>query len=125
MRSPILKQGKTLIASVQGSLSDADLVLLRDDLIGMVRNHRSTGVVVDVTLLDVMDSFAARTIRGLTQMTRLLGADAIIVGIQPDVAFAMAQLGLKLEGATTALDLEEALALLAARERRGRFRDGG
>ena len=117
MRTPILKQNKTLIASVQGSLSDADLMQLRDDLGASVRAHRATGVVVDVTLLDVMDSFAARTLRGIAQMSRLLGAKSIIVGIQPDVAFAMVQLGLTLEGITTALDLEEALAILARSER--------
>lgn len=71
MRSPTLKQGKILIASVQGSLSDADLLQFRDDLIAMIRRHRSTGVVIDVTLLDVMASFAARTLRGITQMTGL------------------------------------------------------
>jgi rsbT antagonist protein RsbS len=124
MRSPILKQGKFLIASLQGSLSDADLLLLRDDLIHMVQAHRSTGVIIDVTVLDVLDSFAARTLRAITQMTRLLGAHSIIVGIQPEVAFAMAQLGLHLDGATTALDLEGAIALLSTRDRRGSLRNG-
>jgi rsbT antagonist protein RsbS len=124
MRSPILKQGKFLIASLQGSLSDADLLLLRDELIQKVQAHRSTGVIVDVTVLDVLDSFAARTLRAITQMTRLLGAHSIIVGIQPEVAFAMAQLGLNLDGATTALDLEGAIALLSARDRRGSLRNG-
>jgi rsbT antagonist protein RsbS len=119
MRASILKQGKFLIASVQGSMSDADLVQLRENLVLDVRRHRSIGVVVDVSLIDVMDSFAARTLRVITQMVKLLGAEAIIVGIQPDVAFAMVQLGLTLEGITTALDLEEGLALLQQREARG------
>src|SRR5260370_28886906 len=119
MRSPILKQNNVLIASVQGSLTDAELVQLRDDLVASVRRHRSTGVVIDVTLLDVMDAYAARTLRGITQVTRLLGATAVVAGIQPEVAFAMAQLGLRLTGTTTALDLEEALGLLADRERGG------
>jgi rsbT antagonist protein RsbS len=123
MRSPILKQNNVLIASVQGSLTDAELVQLRDDLVASVRRHRSTGVVIDVTLLDVMDSYAARTLRGITQVTRLLGATAVVAGIQPEVAFAMAQLGLRLTGTTTALDLEEALGLLADRERGGNSRD--
>jgi rsbT antagonist protein RsbS len=125
MRSPILKQNNVLIASVQGELTDAELIQLRDDLIESVRRHRSTGVIIDVTLLDVMDSYAARTLRGITQTTRLLGATAVVAGIQPEVAFAMAQLGLRLTGTTTALDLEEALALLADLERRGRSRDDG
>jgi rsbT antagonist protein RsbS len=116
MRASILKQGKILIASVQGSMSDADLVQLREELLQDVRRHRATGVVIDVALLDVMDSFAARTLRSITQVVRLLGAEAIVVGIQPDVAFAMVQLGLTMEGTSTALDLEEGLAQLQARD---------
>lgn len=112
MRSPILKQNDILVASVQGSLTDADLAQLRDELVASVRRHRSTGVVIDVSLLDVVDSYAARTLRGIAQITRLLGARSIVAGIQPEVAFAMAQLGLKMEGTTTALDLEDALTLL-------------
>lgn len=112
MRASILKQGNVLIASVQGSMTDADLAQMRDELVGDVRRYRSTGVIVDVSLLDVMDSFAARTLRGIAQMIKLLGATAIIVGIQPEVAFSMVQLGLTLEGINTALDLEEGLALL-------------
>ena len=64
MRAPILKQGKFLIASLQGAFSDADLLQLQDELVVAVRRHRSTGVIMDVTLLDVVDSFAARTLRG-------------------------------------------------------------
>jgi rsbT antagonist protein RsbS len=112
MRASILKQDQFLIASVQGSMSDADLVQLREDLASGVRRNRSTGVVVDVTLLDVMDSFAVRTLRGIAQMVKLLGARCVIVGIQPDVAFSMVQLGLTLEGTMTALDLEDGLETL-------------
>jgi len=112
MRASILKQGSVLIASVQGSMTDADLAQMRDELVSDVRKHRSTGVIVDVTMLDVMDSFAARTLRGITQMIKLLGATSIVVGIQPEVAFSMVQLGLTLEGTTTALDLEEGLEIL-------------
>ncbi len=112
MRASILKQGNVLIASVQGSMTDADLAQMRDELVADVRRYRSTGVIVDVTLLDVMDSFAARTLRGIAQMIKLLGATAVIVGIQPEVAFSMVQLGLTLEGINTALDLEEGLAVL-------------
>jgi len=112
MRASILKQNKNLIASVQGSMTDADMMQLREELASGVRRHRSTGVLVDVTLLDVMDSFAVRTLRGIAQMVKLLGAQCIIVGIQPDVAFSMVQLGLTLEGTTTALDLEDGLDVL-------------
>ena len=112
MRASILKQGGVLIASVQGSMTDADLAQMRDELVSDVRRHRSTGVIIDVTMLDVMDSFAARTLRGIAQMIKLLGATSIVVGIQPEVAFSMVQLGLTLEGTDTALDLEEGLDLL-------------
>jgi rsbT antagonist protein RsbS len=119
MRAPILKQGRMLIASVQGSMSDADLLQLRQELLADVRRHRATGVVIDITLIDVMDSFAARTLRGITEAVRLLGAEAVVVGIQPEVAFAMVQLGLTLEGTIVALDLEEGLAVLQDGDARG------
>lgn len=101
-----------MIASIQSALSDDDLLQLRDDLAAHVGRYRSKGVIVDVTVLDVMDSFATRTVRDLAQMVRLRGARTVIVGIQPEVAFAMVQLGLELGEVATALDLEEALALL-------------
>lgn len=113
MEVPILKQGPYLIASIQSALSDADLVQLRDALVEQVGRLRSRGVIVDVTALDVMDSFATRTLRDITFMIRLRGAETVIVGIQPDVAFTMVQLGLKLEGVPTALDLEEGIAFLS------------
>src|ERR1700756_5903389 len=109
---PILKQGEFLIATFQAALSDADLNQLRRGLVAQVVRFRSRGVIVDVTAMDVMDSFASRTLREIAQMIRLRGADTVIVGIQPEVALAMVQLGLTLEGVATALDLEEGLAYL-------------
>ena len=116
MRAAILRQNEILIVSVQGSMTDADLVQMREQLAKDVRRFRSTGVVVDVTMLDVMDSFAVRTLRGIAQMVKMLGAECVVVGIQPDVAFSMVQLGLTLEGTVTALDLEDGLNELRARE---------
>jgi rsbT antagonist protein RsbS len=121
---PILRQGDILIASIQAALSDQDLLDLRDELTGRVGRFRARGVVIDVTALDVLDSFASRTIRGIAHSVRLRGAEAVVVGIQPDVAFAMVQLGLTLEGVSTALDLEEGLALLGHRDGSGRRRGG-
>lgn len=118
MEVPILKQGQYLIASIQAALSDQDLIQLRDALAQKVGQFRSRGVIVDVTVLDVMDSFASRTLRDLAHMTRLRGAETVIVGIQPEVAFAMVQLGLTLEGVDTALDLEEGLAFLDKKTKR-------
>ncbi len=117
MEVPILRQGGYLIATFQAALSDDDLLLLRDALVEKVGKYRARGVIIDVTALDVMDSFATRTLRAIAYMVRLRGAETVIVGIQPEIAFAMVQLGLTLEGVETALDLEEALALL---NRRGR-----
>jgi rsbT antagonist protein RsbS len=118
MQVPILKQGGYLIASIQSVLSDSDLVQLRDNLAARVGTYRSRGVIIDVTVLDVIDSFATRTLRAIAHMLKLRGAETVIVGIQPDVAFAMVQLGLTLEGVGTALDLEEGLAYLDDRTKR-------
>src|SRR5919198_1310541 len=120
MQVPILKQRDYLIASIQAALTDADLLQLRDALVSQVGTYRSRGVIVDVTALDVMDSFAVRTLRDIAHMTRLRGAETVIVGIQPEVAFSMVQLGLTLEDVQTALDLEEGLTLLDERTKRGR-----
>ena len=115
MAIPILKQGDILVASIQADLGDRDLTLLRDELVEKVGRHRSKGVVVDVTALDVLDSFAVRTLRGIAHVTQLRGATTVVVGIQPEVAFAMVQLGLRLEGIDTALDLEEGMEILSRR----------
>lgn len=112
MEVPILKQGDYLIASIQSALSDADLLGLRDELANRVGRFRSRGVIVDVTVLDVMDSFSTRTMRSIAHMLKLRGAETVIVGIQPEVAFAMVQLGMTMEDVATALDLEEGLAFL-------------
>jgi rsbT antagonist protein RsbS len=124
MAVPILKQGGTLIASIQAALTDRDLLQLRDDLATMVGRYRAHGVVIDVTALDVMDSFATRTLRGIAEVTRLRGARTVIVGIQPEVAMAMVELGLGLTDVDTALDLEEGLELLAVEARESTIRDG-
>ena len=112
MEVPILKQGSILIATVQSALTDADLEQLRDALVEKVMRFRSRGAIVDVTALDVLDSFATGTLSDLAQMVRLRGAETVIVGIQPDVAFAMVHMGLTLQGIATALDLEEGLDYL-------------
>jgi rsbT antagonist protein RsbS len=117
MAVPILKQSHYLIATIQSALTDLDLLQLRDGLVAGVGKYRSRGVIIDVTALDVLDSFASRTMRDLAHMIRLRGAETVIVGIQPEVAFAMVQLGLTLENVTTALDLEEAVTYLERKSR--------
>jgi rsbT antagonist protein RsbS len=128
MPVPILKQGSILIASVQAALTDSDAERLRYDLMERVNQFRAQGIIVDVTAIDVMDSFAARSLRTIAHMTRLRGADTVIVGLQPEVAFAMVQLGLAFDDMNTALDLEEGLALLNRQRGTGKStigRDGG
>ena len=117
MPVPILKQGSVLIASIQAAVTDQDLVQLQDDLADKVGRFRSRGVVIDVSALDVMDSFATRTLRNLAEALKLRGAATVISGIQPDVAFAMVELGLTLDGILTALDLEEGFDMLTQTSR--------
>ena len=112
MKVPILKQGNILIATIQSALTDKDLTNLQNDLSHQVSHHRSHGVVIDITELDVMDSFSTRTLRNIANILKLRGANTVIVGMQPDVAYAMVQLGLTLSDIKTARDLEEGLVLL-------------
>ena len=114
MSIPILKQGPYLIASIQSSPSDSEWREMGQQLAERVGKQRSRGVVVDVTVLDLIDSFAARTLREIAQTVKLRGAEPVIVGIQPEVAFSMVQLGLALGDVPTELDLEEGLATLDA-----------
>ena len=108
----ILRQGPYLIASIHTALDDSQLVRFQQDLVDRIGSDRARGVVIDVAALDVLDSFASRTLRDIGEMARLRGAVTVIVGIQPDVAFAMVELGMDTGRVITALDLEEGLAEL-------------
>ncbi len=114
MAVPILKQGKLLIATLQAALTDKDWFDFQVELTRLVGVHRSSGVILDVTVLDVLDSFATRSLRNIAEMVKLRGARAVVVGIHPDVAFTMVQLGLTLHGTETAIDLEHGLSVLSA-----------
>ena len=121
MAVALLLQGDALIAAIQSDLTDAQVLELRDELTDRVGRHRLRRIIIDVSALDVIDSFVARALRGMAITARLRGAETIVVGIQPDVAIAMAHFNLNLEPLQTATDLDEAIALL------GRFpeEDGG
>lgn len=108
----ILRQGSYLVASVHTALDDSQMVRFQKDLIEQIGRHRSSGVIIDVAALDVLDSFGSRTLRSIAEMARLRGALTVIVGIQPEVAFAMVELGMGTGSVATALDLEEGLAYL-------------
>lgn len=112
MSVAILRQGDYLLASIQSDLSDTEVLALRDDLSARIGDHRARGLVVDVAALEVIDSFVARALRSIAITAQLLGAQTVIVGIQPDVAVAMVQFRLNLEPLRATLDLDEALALL-------------
>jgi rsbT antagonist protein RsbS len=112
MSVAILRHGDYLIATVQSDLSDRQLRDLRDRLSREVGDVRARGVILDVTALDVIDSFAARALRSMTLTVRMRGAETVIVGIRPDVAIAMVQFDLNLDVLRTALDLDEAVEML-------------
>jgi rsbT antagonist protein RsbS len=112
---PILRQGDHLIASIQSALSDSEVLELKENLLDQVGRYRSRGVIVDVAAMDVIDSFASRSLRTVALTMKLRGAEMVIVGIQPEVAFAMVQFGLTMDDVNTALDLEEGLEFLNRR----------
>jgi rsbT antagonist protein RsbS len=111
----ILRQGSYLIASIHTALDDAQLVRFQQDLVDQIGVYRCRGVIIDVAALDVLDSFGARTLRDIAEMARLRGALTVVVGIQPDVAFTMVELGMGAGSVPTELDLEEGLAYLDRR----------
>ena len=111
----ILRQGSYLIASIHTALNDSEMIRFQEDLIARIGSQRARGVIIDVAALDVIDSFGSRTLRNIAEMARLRGATTVIVGIQPDVAFAMVTLGMGTGSVYTALDLEEGLAYLDSR----------
>src|SRR4051812_26585623 len=112
LRVSILTQGEYLIVSIHTALDDGQMTRLQEDLIETVGRRRARGIIIDVGSLDVLDSFATRTLTQLAHVARLRGAETVVVGIAPEVAIAMVQLSLQMEFVHTALDLEEGLTLL-------------
>jgi rsbT antagonist protein RsbS len=108
----ILHQGDHIIASIQSDLTDEQVIALRDEVAERVGVARARGVIVDVSRLDVIDSFIARALRSLAITARLRGAETLIVGVQPDVAIALVHFNLNLEPLRTAIDVDEALRIL-------------
>jgi rsbT antagonist protein RsbS len=112
LRVSILSQGRYLIVSIHTALDDSQMTRLQTELIEQVGRQRSRGIIIDVSTLDVLDSFATRTLTQLAEVARLRGAETVIVGIAPEVAIAMVQLSLQVTFVHTALDLEEGLERL-------------
>ncbi len=110
---PILKIGSALIASIQIELNDESAVQFKEDVLHQIAETGATGVVIDLTAVDMVDSFLGKIIRDAALMARLMGAQVVCTGIQPAVAITLVELGLELEGVVTALNLEKGLARLA------------
>jgi len=111
-RIPILQIESFLIASIQTELHDQAAVQFKDDLLQRIYETKARGVLIDLTAIDVVDSFIARIIGDLAEMARLMGALVVVTGLQPAVAITLVELGVELHGVVTALNLEKGLAAL-------------
>ncbi|HAZ63730.1 MAG TPA: anti-anti-sigma factor [Armatimonadetes bacterium] len=109
---PILKIGPALIASIQIDLNDESAVQFKEDILNRIKETGASGVVIDLTAVDTVDSFLGRIIRDAALMARLMGASVVVTGIQPAVAITLVELGLELEDVVTALNLEKGLQRL-------------
>ena len=114
-RIPILKMGQFLLVTIQVDMHDQLALTLQDDLTARIAKERSRGVLLDISALDVVDSFIGRMIANISSMARVLDAETVVVGMQPAVAITLVELGLPLEGVHTALNVEKGMALLRRR----------
>jgi rsbT antagonist protein RsbS len=112
LRIPILKVGDVLVASIQVALHDASAVQFKDDLLQKIHDTKARGVIIDLTAIDVVDSFIGRMIADIASMSGLMGAQVVLTGLQPAVAITLVELGLELPRVLTALNLEKGLAIM-------------
>lgn len=120
-RIPILRIGRCLLVTVQVDMHDRLAMTLQDDLTERVVRDRARGVLLDISALDVVDSFIGRMIANISAMARVLDAETVVVGMRPAVAITLVELGLTLEGVRTALDVDRGLTLLdGLQDARGR-----
>lgn len=125
-RIPILKVGGLLLVTIQVDMHDRLVTTLQDDLTSMIAENSSHGVLIDISSLDMVDSFIGRMIGNIASMSRVLDAETVVVGMRPAVAITLVELGLSLAGVRTALNVEKGMGLLraATRRRRGEAGDG-
>lgn len=109
---PIIRLGDNLIVTVQQALHDRLAMQLQDDISAAIERTGARGLLIDVSVIDVVDSFMGRMLGDIAGMARLMGATTILVGIQPAVAITLTEIGLELRGIHTVLNLEKGLALL-------------
>ena len=113
-RIPILKMGRFLLVTIQVDMHDRLALTLQDDLTSDIVKHRARCVLIDISTLEMVDSFIGRMIGSIAGMARLLDAQTVVVGMQPSVAITLVELGLSLQGIRTALDVEKGMAALTA-----------
>ena len=113
-RIPILRMGRYLLVTIQVDMHDQLALTLQDDLTQRIVSDRAKGVLIDISSLDVVDSFIGRMISNIAAMARVLDAHTVVVGMQPAVAITLVELGLALDGVRTALNVERGMALLQA-----------
>jgi rsbT antagonist protein RsbS len=111
-RVPIVKIGRTLFVSIQIDLEDESVVRLQEDLADELTASHANGVIIDITAMEIVDSFIGRMLTMIGSISRLFGAETVIVGMRPAVAITLTELGLSLRGVRTALNAEKGLALL-------------
>ena len=116
-RIPILRMGKFLLVTIQVDMHDQLALTLQDDLTARIVKDRSRGVLIDISSLDVVDSFIGRMISNIAAMSRILDAQTVVVGMRPAVAITLVELGLDLAGVRTALNVERGMSLLHAAEK--------
>jgi rsbT antagonist protein RsbS len=113
-RIPIIKMGEFLLVSIQVDMHDRLAITLQDDLTGSIVRHRARGVLIDISSLEVVDSFIGRMLANIAAMSRVLDAETIVVGMRPAVAITLVELGMSLPGVRTALTVERAMETLRA-----------
>jgi rsbT antagonist protein RsbS len=111
-RVPILKIGPTLFVSIQIDLQDQSVVQLQEDLAEELAATRATGVIIDITAVEIVDSFIGRMLATIGSISRLFDAETVLVGMRPAVAITLVELGLSLEGVRTALNADQGLRML-------------